>query len=178
MINSAIRTVAIALLLAMPCTAGEIYKIVDPKSGKVTYTDSPPSADQGAAVSIDLPPINTQQHTPTPPPSAAPQTTEEIVYQRVEIVQPADDSTIPPGQLNVVVQVSTTPILQAGHSIRVLINERAVGAPISGTSLVIDELIRGTHQIRAQILDGNNRIVRESAPVTIHVKRGSVRANP
>ncbi|MFA5631623.1 MAG: DUF4124 domain-containing protein [Porticoccaceae bacterium] len=177
--TSVIRTIAIALLLAMPCGAGEIYKIVDPRTGKVTYTDTPPTAGQGDAISLDLPPVNTQQHTPAPqPPSASEREAEEIVYRNVEIVQPADDSTIPPGQLNVVVQVSTTPTLQAGHRVRFLLNEQAVGAPISGTSLVIDELNRGSHQLRAQILDRDGHLLRESAAVTIHVKRGSVRFNP
>lgn len=177
--TSVIRTIAIALLLAMPCGAGEIYKIVDPRTGKVTYTDTPPAAGEGDAVSLDLPPVNTQQHTPAPPPPPAnEQDAEEIAYRHVEIVQPADDSTIPPGQLNVVVQVRTTPTLLAGHRVRVLLNEQAVSAPIAGTSLVIDELNRGSHQIRAQIIDQDGRLLRESAAVTIHVKRGSVRFNP
>jgi len=177
--TSATRAIAIALILVTPCALGEIYKIIDPKTGKVTYTDTPPADGQGNAVNLDLPPVNTQQHTPSSPPaSVAEQDTKEVVYRDLEIVQPADDSTIPPGQLDLVVQIKASPLLQTGHRVRFLLNDRALGAPISGTSLVIDELIRGSHQIRAQILDNDGRVLKESAPVTIHVKRGSARFNP
>ena len=72
----------------------QVYRVEDDQ-GEVTYTDSP--AEGSRAESVELPPINTQPGL-APPPKAPPTTTEPgQSYTTAYILQPENDSTIPPG---------------------------------------------------------------------------------
>lgn len=150
----------------------EVYKVVDPETGEVNYTDTPPPL--GKSEKLRLPQVNTQPGaTPSEEDSNKKEDTKPIAYQTVEILEPADDSTIPPGQLNVVIQVRVTPTLQDGHHLQILFDGKALGPPASTTSWVVGDLVRGAHNIRAQIVDSNGDILKESKEVRIHIKRSS-----
>lgn len=150
----------------------EVYKIVDPQTGEVNYTDTPPPV--GNSEKVDLPQVNTQPAAkPSEEESNENEDTKPVAYQAVEILAPADNSTIPPGQMDVVVQVKVIPALQDGHHLQILFDGKALGPPASTTSWVIGNLLRGTHKIQAQIVDSNGETLKESKEVHIHVKRSS-----
>ncbi|MCK9503072.1 MAG: DUF4124 domain-containing protein [Porticoccaceae bacterium] len=171
---TAILMLATAGLWVM-CASAEVYKVVDPKTGKVLYTDTPP-ANYKPSDSVKLPPVNTQPATDIP--EKSPATDAEpapIRYETLAILQPRDDVTIPPGQLDVVVQTKAEPELQEGHLIRILFNNEPVASPSSTSSVVIGNLNRGSHQIQAQIIDAEGKILISSKTIIIHVKRASVK---
>ncbi|WP_461480586.1 DUF4124 domain-containing protein [Porticoccus sp.] len=158
---------------ALPAAA-QVYKTVD-EQGNVTYTDKPPS-DDNTAEPVDLPAINTQPALQPRP--AESKKTAEIGYKEVSILAPAQDATIPPGQLNVVVQIFLEPALKPGHRVQLLHNGSPYGEPAYATSFSIDSLIRGEHSLQAQIIDENGAVVAQSGSRTIHVKRASALNNP
>jgi len=175
----AIYLALIGVICTLPLTGhGEIYRVVDPVTGKVTFTDNPP-ADHKNAEKLDLRAPNTQPPTAVPEENAT--NGEQAAapgYQSIEILQPENDATVPPGQLDVVVQIAITPELRDGDQVRLLINGKPQGAPASTTTLVIRELIRGSHRIEAQIVSSTGKVLKTSDPATIHVKRASIKNNP
>lgn len=160
----------IAMVAGAWCSnvAAEVYKVIDPATGKIIFTDTPPTGQQREA--IDLPDVNTQQAT-KPPPESDPIPSTQVGYKRITIVQPGNDTTIPPGQLDVVIQVATQPSLQEGNLIRILFDGKPLGKASSSTSHVINQLERGAHQIVAQVIDNQGRVLKQSTATTIHVKR-------
>jgi len=164
---------ALLLALAAPLAIAQVYKMVDP-DGKVTYTDKPPASSTHAP--LTLPPINTQPGIPLPPPQTTDESPpDETRYRRVAILQPVAGLTIPPGQLDLVVQLDLEPGLQPGHLVSILLNDTPVGRPAATTTVRIDNLVRGTHQIEAVVLDHRNRPIATSAPVEFFVQRTSRR---
>ncbi|TNE95394.1 MAG: DUF4124 domain-containing protein, partial [Gammaproteobacteria bacterium] len=161
-------------MATLPASA-EVYKTVD-EQGNVTYTDTPPSDDKSAEP-VKLPAINTQPGL-QPQASNGKKPAEHSGYKEVSILAPAQDATIPPGQLNVVVQVFLEPALKAGHRVQLLHNGQAYGEPAYATSFSIDSLIRGEHSLKAQVVDENGAVIAQSSSVTIHVKRASIQNNP
>ena len=161
---------AILLVLAAPMAAAQVYKVVD-KDGKVTYTDKPPASNADAPMT--LPPLNTQPGMQLPPPREEAQPPEAAGYRRVAILQPPPGLTIPPGQLDLVVQVDLEPGLQPGHLVSILLDGNPVGRPAAATTVRIDNLVRGAHQIEAIILDDRGRRITASAPVEFFVQRTS-----
>lgn len=157
-------------LNSLPASAEIIYRIEN-KDGSVVFTDTPPANQQ--AETVELSPTNTQ------PRLVAPKATEVVAkpdssrYTRVALVQPTNDLTIPPGQLDVVVQVALEPELQESHRIQFVMDGRVQGKPVAATSISIGNLVRGTHTIRAQVVDQNNAVIASSGTATIHVKRHS-----
>lgn len=162
------------LLIGSAQASGQVYKVVD-EEGRVTYTDSPP-ADEEAGESVQVPEVNTQPAVKPRPDQDSQATADKGAggYRDVYIAQPAHESTVPPGQLDVVVQVVTDPALKPSHRVQVFYDGEPYAPPAATTSVVLSELYRGTHQIRAQIIDADNRVVASTEPVTIYVKRHSI----
>ncbi|MGD9661322.1 MAG: hypothetical protein AB7U63_08610 [Porticoccaceae bacterium] len=170
----AILMVVTTGLWALYSTA-EVYKVVDPKTGKVLYTDTPP-ANYKPDDSLKLPPVNTQPAMDIPDKGVSTEAEPlPLNYDSLTILQPANNSTIPPGQLDVVIQTKAQPTLQEGHLIRILFNDEPVASPSSTSSIVIGNLIRGSHQIQAQVVDAEGKVLISSKTVTIHVKRASIK---
>lgn len=171
----------VLLVAALPILAvnvhGEVYKVVD-ESGRVTYTDKPPTSQQ--AEKISLPQTNTQQSIEipikpaedTPPPAAG------GGYDKVEILQPRNGASIPPGQLDLIIQVGISPELQPNHRVSILLNGKPLGIPAAATSIRLDNLDRGAHRIEAKVVDPMGRNVASSQAVNIYVHRASKLINP
>lgn len=152
--------------------AGAVFKEIDDQ-GNVTFTDRP--SESGHSTKIEIGPVNTQKAMVPPAPPKKPEKSddepEEVNYSSARITQPTDDSTVPPGQLNVVVQIALRPQLQAGHLVRLYHNGRRHGKPTSATSFSLTNLIRGEHQVRAEVIGTNGKIKSKTQTVIFFVKR-------
>lgn len=164
----------LALMLSLT-VAAQVYRTVDEK-GNVKYTDQPPANDPSAE-ELTLPSINTQPAL-SPKKTAIENQKEDVGYKEVVILTPAQDSTIPPGQLEVVVQVYLEPALRTGHRVQLIHNGQPHGPAIPATSFMIDSLIRGEHTLLVQVVDNTGTLIDQSNTVTIHVKRHSIQHNP
>ncbi len=165
------RLIALALVCAASLPAmAEVYKTVD-EDGNVTYTDNP-AAKEGKVEAVKLPAVNTQPALKTTTDKTK-KSEASSGYKEVSILSPAQDATIPPGQLNVVVQVFMEPALQPGHLIQLLHNGQPYGDAAYATSFSIDQLIRGEHNVQAQVIDEKGNTVASSGSVTFYVKRAS-----
>ena len=160
-------------LLTNPLIAGEVYRVVG-DDGQVTFTDSPPA--NAKAETVDLPVINIA----TPSTSAKKEdedgnesTEEEIAYTSARIIQPGSNATIPPGQLEVVVQLALKPSLQSGHQVQLYLDGRKVGSPTASTTFTITNLDRGSRKVKAEILGTDKKPKAKTQTVTIHVKQHS-----
>lgn len=168
-------TLAVALLCAPPqAHAGEtVYRVVGP-GGEVSYTDTPP--EQGEFEALELEAVNTQ---PALEPNFGAETPEEsqtAPYERVAIVAPENDTTIPPGQLNVVVQLELEPPLRAGHLVQFFLDGAPQGEPAATTAVTLSDLYRGSRTIQAKVIDdASSAVIAQSNSVIIHVKRHSVK---
>lgn len=171
------RTAAICCALLSCATLGvradqTVYRVIDAQ-GKVSYTDTPPKS--GAVEPVTLKEVNTQPamearkaQAPAPDAAASP-------YTRIEIVSPANDSTIVPGQLNVIVQLEMEPTLQSGHLVQFYLDGAPQGPAAATTSIALSDLYRGSRAIHAAIVDAKGTRVAQSNSVVIHVKRPSVK---
>ena len=152
--------------------ASNVFKVVD-EQGRISFTDIPPSNGQ-PTTKVKLKPINTQTAVRRPQPKASEKALDKpshIRYSVSRITQPLNDATVPPGQLNVVVQISLSPKLQDGDLVKLYHNGSTHGAPSSATSFSLTQLIRGQHSIRAEIIGADSRIKAETQTVIFHVKR-------
>ncbi len=146
-----------------------MYRVID-EQGRVTYTDSPPA--NSTSEPIKLSPINTQPAAITPQ-TKQPEQVVGAAYSVSRITQPAQNATIPPGQLDVIVQIELEPQLQSGHLVKLYHNGRLYGTPTSASSFSLTSLIRGQHQLQAEIIDADGNIKATTQTVVFHVKRTS-----
>lgn len=167
---------AVALLCAPPqaAHAGEtVYRVVGP-DGEVSYTDTPP--EQGEFEALELEPVNTQPALEPGFEAENPEESQALPYERVAIVAPENDTTIPPGQLNVVVQLELEPPLRAGHLVQFFLDGAPQGEPAATTAVTLSDLYRGSRTIQARVIDdASGAVIAQSNNVVIHVKRHSVK---
>lgn len=173
-------------LVAGPASAAQIYKTVD-KDGNVVFTDVPPS-DKSGEVQLEeynsYQPVTPAKTTRSASPSADAAETEDTttpatVYELISIASPGYDEAVRQNAGMVTVAVNTTPQLDtaAGHQLQVLL-DGVVKAKGSSTSLMLENVDRGTHEVTAQITNAEGEVLAQSAPTTFHLLRYSVLTKP
>ena len=164
-------TIALLLLFNFASGAHDIYRKVD-KDGNVIFTDVP---SEGAE-KIQLKETTTIQSLDVEPSSSQVPTRQEeqpIPYKSVSIVNPQNDEAIRDNAGNVNIKVSIEPALYPGHEVVVYVDgeEKTSGA---GTAFNLENIDRGTHQLRASIKDHEGHILVSSKSTTFHMLRQSI----
>jgi len=98
---------------------------------------------------------------------------EEISY-RVNIISPRDEVVIPPGERDLAIVVGLDPSLAQDHWIVYYINGEMIEETRS-TSILIQEITRGAHQITVDVIDANGKVLGESQSVPVNVIRPTVK---
>lgn len=151
----------------------KIYKTVD-EDGNVSYSDTPPAdVETRAESTIELEINNTynaEDFTPAPTPAnnaikgsqpgdivstGDPGTPAKptAVYQTITITAPAADANLRSNSGNVTLSISLQPGLVPGDQVRFFLDGKPVGT-VTGTSLSLTNIDRGTHTLAAVVLDG------------------------
>lgn len=165
----------LGLLAASSAIAGEAYVWTD-ENGVVHYSDRP----MPGARRIELADPNTSQ-SPAPQRSEAasgetadeePEDSGPVRYESLEVASPGAEETLwnIEGVLNV--SLALSPALQPGHQVRVYFD----GNPqiVQGTSFQLQEVWRGVHNLQAEVIDQNGRMLIRSRPNRFYVQQSTV----
>lgn len=149
--------------------AGEVYKRTGP-GGEIEFSDTPgDDAEQ-----VVVPPPNTYHQEPLPrlarPSPAEDDEESDAVEIEVRIVSPTDDEPVVATSGDVTIQAAVEPALgqTPGKRLRFLLDGTPVGVQ-SGTTLSLNNVDRGTHQIAVQVLDAEEEVLAESPSSTFHM---------
>lgn len=176
------------LLLASPVIFAEVYKVID-EDGNVTYTDQAPDSSAVPVTLKGLSIISPQM----PAPSATedkesagaegdPDDAETSIrklkkgYRDFAIVSPAPDQTFWGTENTVPIGWGTRFALQPGMKAVIYIDGEAREETAS-SMINLDKVWRGTHEVYAELVDGQNRIVATTSKVTFHMKQYSTQFN-
>ncbi len=164
------------LTLSLAAASQEIYRWVD-KNGVVHYSDQPDSPD---AVLITVIEPNAYESESAAPASVSSREEPEdspavSPYDSLAIVQPTPDQVFFGSDTTVTVTAELGGTLRPDHSVVFFVNGNR--RPAEGLSLQLQNLERGTHFLRASILDQNGDPVISSQQITFHVRMASLQ-NP
>ena len=175
-----------ASLYAPMANAAAIYKVVDEKTGQVTFTDRPQNYEQQAGKQISQTTVTTGSETgssnsnsagssqtvtnaaPATSISAANDSTAKApVNYQLTIIEPSEERAYrrPAQSINVALQVQ--PALQAGASVRIYFDGNEVAQGLNATITTIDAL-PGTHTITAVIQSEKGQTLQQ-ATRTVYV---------
>lgn len=160
-----------------------VYRWVDDQ-GVAHYSDSPrPDSNDADTESIDLPTANVVQSVIPPTGSRARSNAPAgedgqltNAYQSLRIVSPSMSETLwnIGGELQVIIRID--PKLKPGHGVFIYLDDLVLTTrPIAASAIVIDNVHRGEHSIRAAVHDANGSVLIGSEPVTFYVQQS--RAN-
>ncbi|MFD2231962.1 DUF4124 domain-containing protein [Alkalimarinus sediminis] len=170
--NSIKTSILLSALVALSApTHADIYKSVNDE-GVVEYSDQPREGSEKIKVknpqSITLPKAadvfsSDGSSTDTTADSGA-------LYQRVTITQPANESAFNSGNGLVSVSSETTPALQPGHSLQLVMDGTPYNSNTSG-SFGLSNVDRGTHQLQVNVIDSEGKTIISSDVTTFTLHR-------
>lgn len=172
-------TVTTLLLWAGQSAAQTVYRTVD-EDGRVTYTDRPPANNEDES-EARLPHINAVPETPTRSQSQRqsrerPTEQQELRYEP-NIISPTPESSVPPGQRDLSITVALDRDLRDGHFLAYYLNGELL-TETRERQFVVQEIVRGTHQIDVEVLAPDGSVLGSASPVTVYVHRTSVINRP
>lgn len=164
------------LSAATVATAQPVYKVVD-EQGNVTFTDTPPS-DAAAEVQT----LNATNTTPSMPvgdaataDDTAMQDTEAPVAYSTRITSPVDQSTIPMGPGDFVVEAAVQPRLRIGEHLVLTLDGVSVGEPQRAARWQLTNVFRGEHRLQVFRLGADDTRQDASPEQVVFVMRPVVR---
>ena len=161
-------------LLATLCeghvaAAEKIYKVVD-EEGNVTFTDTPPNDSDAIVEPHSILGTNTTPAVATAPEDAVKTDQAEAKASYVtRIVSPADESTIPMGPGDFVVEAEVSPGLDNGEQLILLLDGEAVGAPQSFPRWQLTNVFRGAHRLQVVRVSETGAAQSQSTEHTVYV---------
>jgi len=164
---------AVLIAVAMPLHA-EIYRWTD--SNGVTHFSDKPHSGAKKLGHVEAPVV--QSEPPAMPASGADDSGNKTVqasYQSIAFEQPAPQATIRnnPGQVNVTLAIK--PGLKPGDRIALEMDGKPVsGSPFRDTGVTLHGINRGSHTLRAHIIDAQGNTLIKADPVTFYMHRPSV----
>ena len=164
------------LTLSLAAQPQEIYRWID-KDGQVHYSDQPGAANAERVILADP-----NSYEPEPafgdyaPDGTAPEDTDAdgaAPYETLAIVQPTPDQVFFGADATIVVAAELGGTLRPDHTVVFFVNgnRRPAGA---GLTLELQNLDRGSHFLRAAVLDQSGEPVITSQQITFHVREPSI----
>jgi hypothetical protein len=173
------------LMLFTPAGAETIYKWVD-SSGQSHFSDVPRDGVAeifGAAPQVYSPSspslIGVSRSLTTSAGADQSADAAEIVYTQFAISSPTAEETIWNTGGTISVSLQLLPSLTAGHTVRVLLDgeqKQQLGPGVTNTQLT--GIVRGAHQIEAQIVAPDRKLVKAATPVTFFYHQTSTNRRP
>jgi len=161
------------LFLCTGIHAETIYRSVD-KDGNTVFSDTPTEGAEEMQIqniqTITLPPVETTS-SPTPVDS-----TETSVYESIAITSPANDEAIRNNEGIINVSISIQPALQANHILTLYLDGEEIQSSAS-PSFSLENVSRGSHQLRASVKDQAGRLKLSSPSTSFHMLRYSAPRN-
>ena len=153
----------VCLFISVSISAETVYKKNNP-DGSVSFTDVPSTDSEEVKIR------KTTTFSAPRLPQVSPKKPESTSY-KVIIIEPTDDMTIIGNASNfeVKVSVSVSPSLPSNLQFRYQIGEQFIDSRSSSVSL--ENVVRGTHVLRVNVINFENEIVSTGPSITFHLKR-------
>jgi hypothetical protein len=171
-----ILLVLAGLTLSLVAQPQEIYRWVD-KDGQIHYSDQPGAANAERVILADPNAYESEpsfgDYAPSGDEPSEPDADEATPYESLAIVQPTPDQVFFGAEATVVVAAELGGTLRPDHTVVFLVNGNRRPAS-SGLGLELQNLDRGSHFLRAVVLDRNGEPVITSQQITFHVREPSI----
>jgi hypothetical protein len=164
-----ISILLIIMLISQPLMARDVYKWTTDE-GEVVYSET----YQPGAESIRVPDDKKKTTLELDKLDKETEAAAEGEYLKFDIVQPDNDETIRSADANVSVGLSLSPPLGEGHAIHLYVDGKKLDSDIKTTQMVLQQLSRGTHTLKAVVVDSGGKKLKETSRTTFHLRQAAV----
>jgi len=169
----------IIILSCLPllASAGNFYKWVD-KKGVTHYDEKKPRHDAEVLTLPDLPPAS-----PSAPYSSQRRNDGDEEeddagsgrgYSKFAIAKPEQNETIRSNEGIVTVSFFLEPGLRGEDKVVVILDGQKLKDKLSSTQFSLKDIPRGTHTLKADIVDAKGQTVKSTSTVSFHLRQHSI----
>ena len=166
--------ISMAGLYATSVNAAPIYKVIDEKTGQVTFTDRPQNYEQQAGKKISQTGVMTTESTVSPnnsdnassPPASSSvnpttqnKTAKPAVNYQLAITEPSEERAYRRPAQNIAVNVQVKPDLQADDSVSIYLDDNEVAQGLSVSIATVD-ILPGSHKIKVLLKNKKGQILK------------------
>ena len=171
-----------ASLYAPLSNAAPIYKVIDPQTGQVTFTDSPQSYEQSGKTISDTgistgdsamngstaatptesqasQPLSATQSVP-PELTVAPNNALTAINYQLTMTEPSEKRAYRRPAQSIVVSVQLKPALQAGDTVTIYLDGQAVAQGLSASLPTVD-ILPGEHSVQATVSNAKGQTIQQ-----------------
>lgn len=147
----------------------QVYRSIG-KDGSVIYSDQPTEG----SVEVQVKELETVKSLETPPLTDKPKAreTQQSIYSTLLITSPENDLSVRDNTGNIDVSVSVKPGLNSNHKLVLFLDGKEYSRG-NTTGFKLENIDRGTHQLRAAVVDAKGHQLIDSKSVTFHMLRFS-----
>lgn len=166
-------TAIILCFMVSGLVQAQVYRSIG-KDGSVVYSDQPSEG----AVEVQVKELETVKSLETPPLPDKPKAQEKKdIYSALKITSPENDMAVRDNAGDLDVSVSVKPALNSNHRLVLYLDGQEYSRGDS-TTIKLENIDRGTHQLRVAVVDADGRQLIDSRSVTFHLLRYSVLQQP
>lgn len=162
--------------------AAPIYKVVDEKTGQVTFTDRPQNYEQEAGKQISQTDVISNANSSYNNAPAATQaassaavttqssvnaSTKALVNYQLTMIEPSEERAYRRPVQTIDVNIQVKPALQAGDNVSIYLDGNEVAQGLNASIATVD-ILPGTHNIRAVVKSDKGQILKQ-VERTVHV---------
>lgn len=177
--------ISTASLYAPMANAAAIYKVIDEKTGQVTFTDRPQNYEQQAGKQISQTsvmtgsdsvaanssgqtnntsnqPVNTTQApaAPSTTPNSDSTANKAPINYQLTMTEPSEERAYRRPVQSIDVKVQVKPALQAGDSVSIYLDGNEVAQGLSASIATVD-ILPGTHSVKAVLKNKKGQIAKQ-----------------
>lgn len=165
-------------LFSLSASAATVYSWVD-ENGVTHFTDAPPSNKKHTSMHFAEPTVVTSEEAQALSPQITaklpsaekdPQAPEIKAASAVSITSPQQEATVRDNQGIIIVSVETNQPLSDQQHLLLLIDGQAVGSPQKKPLWQLNNVDRGEHQLKVQLLN-NGKVIASSKSITVFLHR-------
>ena len=186
-----------ASLYAPLSNAAPIYKVIDPQTGQVTFTDSPQSYEQSGKTVSDTgistgdtannrstatsnenqasQPLSAAQTVP-PELTVAPNNALTAINYQLTMTEPSEKRAYRRPAQSIVVSVQLKPALQAGDTVTIYLDGQAVAQGLS-VSLPTVDILPGEHSVQATVSNAKGQTIQQVSRTVYVIQNTKVMQN-
>ena len=175
----------LGLLLLIPCTAqaAQVYFWVD-ANGVTHYTDAPPPGRHAKELDLRVSPLigsvphSVQVDNFNSLTGVDAKKAQEAGQLAIALLSPEPGSTLRDNTGNVVFQGEITPQAPVQYDVRLTLNGKATPIVHNSLAIRVENLDRGAHEARLELLAKDGTILAKSKPATFYLHRTTVDPAP
>ena len=186
-----------ASLYAPLSNAAPIYKVIDPQTGQVTFTDSPQSYEQSGKTVSDTgistgdtannrstttpnenqasQPLSAAQTVP-PELTVAPNNALTAINYQLTMTEPSEKRAYRRPAQSIVVSVQLKPALQAGDTVTIYLDGQAVVQGLSASLPTVD-ILPGEHSVQATVSNAKGQTIQQVSRTVYVIQNTKVMQN-